>query len=54
MRESGVSEEVSDAITGHASASVGRRYGATLYPLSPLVDAMQRYRIYGLPLPAKV
>lgn len=54
MRECGVSEEVSDAITGHASASVGRRYGATLYPLSPLVDAMQRYRIYGLPLPAKV
>lgn len=51
MREAAISEEVSDAITGHASASVGRRYGATLYPLAPLVDAMQRYRIYGLTLP---
>ncbi|MFM0199904.1 site-specific integrase [Paraburkholderia fungorum] len=51
MRECGISEEVSDAITGHASGSVGRRYGATLYPLAPLVDAMQRYRIYGLELP---
>ncbi|MGF6921744.1 DUF6538 domain-containing protein [Paraburkholderia sp. 40] len=51
MREAGVTEEVSDAITGHASASVGRRYGATLYPLAPLVDAMQRYRIHGMTLP---
>ncbi|MFM0037105.1 DUF6538 domain-containing protein [Paraburkholderia strydomiana] len=53
MRECGITEEVSDAITGHASASVGRRYGATLYPLAPLVDAMQRYRIHGLPLPQR-
>jgi integrase len=52
MREAGITEEVSDAITGHASGSVGRRYGATLYPLAPLVDAMSRYRIHGLPLPA--
>jgi integrase len=51
MRECGITEEVSDAITGHASASVGRRYGATLYPLAPLVDAMARYRIHGLTLP---
>jgi integrase len=53
MREAGITEEVSDAITGHASASVGRRYGATLYPLAPLVDAMQRYRIHGLTLPPR-
>jgi integrase len=53
MRECGITEEVSDAITGHASASVGRRYGATLYPLAPLVDAMQRYRIHGLTLPRR-
>lgn len=51
MRECGISEEVSDAITGHTSGSVGRRYGATLYPLAPLVDAMQRYRVHGLTLP---
>lgn len=53
MRECGISEEVSDAITGHASGSVGRRYGATLYPLAPLVDAMSRYRIHGLSLPSR-
>jgi len=53
MRECGITEEVSDAITGHASGSVGRRYGATLYPLAPLVDAMQRYRIHGLALPPR-
>ena len=53
MREAGISEEVSDAITGHSSASVGRRYGSTLYPLAPLVDAMQRYRIHGLTLPPR-
>ncbi|MDR5779165.1 site-specific integrase [Caballeronia sp. LZ065] len=53
MRECGISEEVSDAITGHTSGSVGRRYGATLYPLAPLVDAMQRYRVHGLVLPER-
>ncbi|HKR44038.1 MAG TPA: site-specific integrase [Paraburkholderia sp.] len=53
MRECGITEEVSDAITGHASGSVGRRYGATLYPLAPLVEAMYRYRIHGLTLPRR-
>ncbi|CAM2194470.1 protein of unknown function [Paraburkholderia kururiensis] len=51
LRELHVTEEVNDALTGHSSASVGRRYGATLYPLAPLVDAMARFRIYGLTIP---
>jgi integrase len=51
LRELHVTEEVNDALTGHSSASVGRRYGATLYPLAPLVDAMGRFRIHGLTIP---
>lgn len=51
LRELHVTEEVNDALTGHSSASVGRRYGATLYPLAPLVDAMARFRIHGLTIP---
>ena len=41
-------EPESDAITGHSSGKVGRRYGGLTYPLAPLVDAMARYRIPGL------
>lgn len=51
LRELNVTEEVNDALTGHSSASVGRRYGATLYPLAPLVDAIARFRIHGLTIP---
>jgi integrase len=50
LRELHISEEISDALTGHSSGSVGRRYGATLYPLAPLVDAMSRFRVHGLHL----
>jgi hypothetical protein len=54
MREAGIGEEVSDAITGHAGGGVGRRYGGgALYPLAPLVDAMSRYRIHDLELPSR-
>jgi integrase len=51
LRGIGVAEEVSDALTGHASGRVGRRYGGLTYPLAPLVDAMSRYKVVGLNLP---
>ncbi|WP_454752127.1 DUF6538 domain-containing protein [Cupriavidus necator] len=48
-----VPEEVSDAITGHTSGKVSRRwYGGLAYPLAPMVDAMKRIRVAGLELPA--
>lgn len=47
-----IEEAVSDALTGHSSGKVGRKYGSSNYPLRPLVEAIQRYRIPGLVLPA--
>ncbi|MFL9976050.1 DUF6538 domain-containing protein [Paraburkholderia graminis] len=47
-----ITEEVHDALTGHASGKVSRKvYGGLSYPLAPLVDAMARYRVQGLTLP---
>jgi len=46
-----ISEEVSDALSGHASSRVSRRYGGLAFPLHPLVQAMQKYRVPGLVLP---
>jgi len=51
-REAGITEEVSDALTGHSNGSVARNYGGVNYPLRPLVEAMAQYRIPGLVLPA--
>jgi len=53
MREAGVSKSVNDALTGHESGDVGDSYGGIDYPLKPLVDAIQVYRIFGLKLPKK-
>lgn len=52
MREVGVAEEVSDALSGHSSGSVSRNYGAGFYPLRPLVEAMDKYEIHGVKLPS--
>lgn len=47
-----ISEDVHDALTGHASGKVSRRvYGGLTYPLGPLVDAVARYKVHGLALP---
>jgi len=46
-----ISEEVSDALSGHASSRVSRRYGGLTFPLHPLVEAVQKYRVPGLGLP---
>jgi len=46
-----ISEEVSDALSGHASGKVSRRYGGLAFPLRPLVEAVKKYRVPGLVLP---
>jgi len=46
-----ISEEVSDALSGHASSKVSRRYGGLSFPLHPLVEAVGKYRVPGLVLP---
>jgi len=48
-----ISEEVSDALSGHASSRVSRRYGGLTFPLHPLVEAVGRYRVPGLVLPTR-
>ncbi|MEW6229726.1 MAG: integrase, partial [Bacillota bacterium] len=54
-RARGITEEVHDALTGHASGKVSRQvYGGLTYPLAPLVEAMDRYRVQGLELPTPV
>lgn len=49
-RLSGVSAEVSDALTGHKDDSVGRAYGSDRFPIEPLREAIKRFRIPGLDL----
>lgn len=52
-REAEIPEDVNDAFTGHRGQAVARRYGSSLaYPLRPMVLAMAKYRVTGLPLPA--
>jgi len=46
-----ISEEVSDALSGHASGKVSRRYGGLAFPLYPLLEAVTKYRVPGLVLP---
>jgi len=46
-----IAEEVSDALSGHSSGKVSRRYGGLAYPLRPLVEAVKKYRVPGLVLP---
>jgi integrase len=47
LRNSGVDEAVSDAITGHSSSSIGRAYGKG-YGLSMLNKAIQSIKYEGL------
>ncbi|WP_081986502.1 site-specific integrase [Chitinibacter sp. ZOR0017] len=41
-REAGITEEVHDALTGHAGGTVSRNYKDTFYPLPPLFEAIAR------------
>lgn len=49
-RESGLSEDVHDALTGHSNGSVGRDYAFRHFPISRLAEAMRQFRIRGLDL----
>jgi integrase len=46
LREHGVEEQVSDALTGHTNGSVGRTYGGDYYPLRPLVEAVNQFELH--------
>ncbi|MFM2472416.1 site-specific integrase, partial [Burkholderia cenocepacia] len=48
MREAGVHEQVSDAITGHTTGTESRNYGDDFYPLRPLVEAINLFQLHGL------
>ncbi|HRQ56494.1 MAG TPA: DUF4160 domain-containing protein [Azoarcus taiwanensis] len=39
-----------DALTGHTSPAVSRKYGNELYPLEPLFEAIEHYDVAGLDL----
>jgi len=50
-RAASVSSEVHNALTGHSSGSVADNYGADKYPLRPLAEAMDKYKVTGLAIP---
>ncbi|MDB5823789.1 MAG: hypothetical protein JWR21_2493 [Herminiimonas sp.] len=52
LREVEIPKEINDALTGHKSGDVGDKYGGDAYPIRPLVNAIARYRVPGLALPA--
>lgn len=51
-RECGISKEVSDALQGHVEGDSSGDYGAKLYPLRPMVEAVSRFKVHGVTLPA--
>lgn len=50
-REAGISEDVSDALTGHTGGGVGRKYGNDNFPLGPLVRAIALISYPGISVP---
>ncbi|WP_156900653.1 site-specific integrase [Maridesulfovibrio bastinii] len=48
LREGGVQEEVSDALTGHAPTTEGRKYGGNGYPLKRLKEGVEKLCYPGL------
>ena len=51
MREVGVEEATSQALTGHTTGDVSRNYGGQFHPLRPLVEAMAKYKVAGVKYP---
>ncbi|MGY6121297.1 DUF6538 domain-containing protein (plasmid) [Paraburkholderia strydomiana] len=51
-RECSISKDLADAIQGHDDGDASSGYGSEYHPLRPLVEAMSRFAIYGLTLPA--
>jgi integrase len=50
-REAGLSEEIHDALTGHAGGGVGRQYGASFYPIGPLIKAIKKIQYKNVLIP---
>jgi len=48
LREGGVQEEISDALTGHAPTTEGRKYGGNGYPLKRLKEGIENLCYPGL------
>lgn len=46
-RQLGLAPDVQNEITGHETGDVANSYGGLSYPLLPLVQAMERYRVPG-------
>jgi integrase len=51
-RECGIDKGIRDALQGHSEGGAAGGYGGEFYPLRPLVEAMQRYKLHGVKLPA--
>jgi hypothetical protein len=51
MRLAAVPSEVHNELTGHETGDVADSYGGLSYPLRPLVEGMEKYRVPGLTLP---
>ncbi|PQP08854.1 hypothetical protein C5615_35805 [Burkholderia cepacia] len=51
-RDCGIIKETMDAIQGHSDGDASDDYGAEFYPLRPLVDALEKYKVSGVSLPA--
>lgn len=52
-RECGIEKGLRDAAQGHSEKGAAGGYGAEYFPLRPLVEAMEKFRIHGVSLPAK-
>lgn len=51
-RQVGIAPDVQNEITGHDTGDIADDYGGLSYPLHPLVEAMDRYRVPGFTPPA--
>jgi integrase len=51
-RYSGLAPDVQNEITGHETGDIGDRYGGLNYPLRPLVEGINRYRVPAFTMPA--
>jgi integrase len=50
-RECGITKELADALQGHTEGDSSGDYGAAMYPLRPMVDAVKKYHVAGIKLP---
>ncbi|MDP3006625.1 site-specific integrase [Methylotenera sp.] len=50
-RAASIPSEIHNALTGHSSGNVADNYGSVKYPLRPLAEAMNKFKVTGLTLP---